>query len=327
MPLTTLAKLQFLTLPFNKINGLQAVFKESYNKKGASALFFIAFNKVLVYIVMLQIINNSMKHFIYKTTHKNGKYYIGRHSTDNLNDGYIGSGKWVSQIKQKEDLQREILEFVDSFELLVQKENEYLTEHYGKPNCMNMSNTGTGAATGDANPMKQDKVRAKFQGDKHWTAKYPNRVESISGDNHWMKVNVDAKEKFLENHPNLDGRNAKLAYAKGTHISITNNPSTVNAKNGTHHWQHGKSPNHDGKLNKKLVAEGTHNFLGSDLNDKRVAEGTHNFLGSDANLKRLAEGTHPSQKKQTCEHCTKTVSIGMYKRWHGTNCKKKNDLA
>lgn len=34
-----------------------------------------------------------MYHFIYKTTNiRNKKYYIGRHSTTNLHDGYLGSG-------------------------------------------------------------------------------------------------------------------------------------------------------------------------------------------------------------------------------------------
>ena len=55
-----------------------------------------------------------MKHFIYKTTHVNGKYYIGRHSTENINDGYIGSGKWPISIKDKSSLTREIIEFVDN---------------------------------------------------------------------------------------------------------------------------------------------------------------------------------------------------------------------
>jgi len=267
-------------------------------------------------------INNCMKHFIYKTTHVNGKYYIGRHSTNNLDDGYIGSGKWPRSIKDKTELSREILEFAPNSDALKIKEAEYLTEHYGNPNCMNLTIDPMGFNSDD-NPMKNPKIAAKVSGENHWSNINPKKFkEAFSGDNHWMNKDPERKEDFIKNNPNLDGRNAKLAHARGTHNSITNNPSTVNAKNGTHHWQHGKSPNHDGKLNKKLVAEGTHNFLGSDLNDKRVAEGTHNFLGSDANLKRLAEGTHPSQKKQTCEHCDKTISIGMYKRWHGANCKK-----
>jgi hypothetical protein len=275
---------------------------------------------------MQQIINKIMKHFIYKTTHINGKYYIGRHSTNNIDDGYIGSGIWVTEIKDKSSLTREILEYANSFEELVQLENLYLTEHYGQPGCMNMSNKSTGAATGLANPMTREEVRMKFQGDNHWTIKHPELLKKISGDHHWMNKDDKAKQKFLNNHPNKDGRNAKLAYERGNHNSITNNPSTINSKNGTHHWQNGNSPNYEGKLNKKLIEEGCHNFLGPETNQKRVDEGTHNFLGSASNLKRLQEGRHPSQKKQTCEHCKKTVSIGMYKRWHGDNCKLKGNI-
>ena len=263
-----------------------------------------------------------MKHFIYKTTHPNGKYYIGRHSTTNLEDGYLGSGKWVSQIKKKDKLVREIIEFVDSLEELIIKEDEYLAEHYGKLNCMNMSNKSTGAATGLANPMHREEVKSKFQGLNHWTYKNPELIQKISGDAHWMNQDIEAKEKFLENHPNKDGRNAKQAMKNGTHNSITNNPSTINAQNGTHHWQNGQAQNYEGKLNKKLIEEGRHNFLGKETNQKRIDEGTHNFVGSAANLKMLAEGTHPSQQKMTCS-CGKSVSAGMYKRWHGDNCKKR----
>lgn len=264
----------------------------------------------------------TMKHFIYKTTHKNGKYYIGRHSTTDIDDGYLGSGRWVSQIKDKTTLSREILEYADTEESLILLEERYLTDHYGKPECMNMSNKGTGWATGDANPMNNPDTREKISGENHWLNKRPELRDKITGEHHWMNQNPNAKEEFLNNHPNKDGRNAKLAYERGTHNSITNNPSTVNAMNGTHHWQNGKSPNYQGKLNKKLVEEGRHNFLGPELNKKRVEAGTHNFVGSEANLKRLAEGRHPSQMKKTCEHCGKTASVGMYKRWHGTNCKQ-----
>ena len=270
-------------------------------------------------------INNCMKHFIYKTTHTNGKYYIGRHSTENLDDGYVGSGKWVSQIKNKETLTREILEFVDSFDELVQRETEYLKEHFGNSKCMNMSNASTGWATGQANPMNNPDTLAKLSGDNHWTQSDPLYHEKISAPQKRM-VSDGTHNLLGDKNPNKDGRNAKLAYERGTHNSITNNPSTVNAEKGTHHWQNGKSPNYQGKLNKKLIAEGRHNFQGPALNNTRVKAGTHNFLGADANLKRLAEGRHPSQQKVTCQHCGKTVSVGMHKRWHGNNCKTLNTI-
>jgi hypothetical protein len=263
-----------------------------------------------------------MKHFIYKTTHTNGKYYIGRHSTTNLDDGYIGSGLWPSSIKDKTTLTREVLEYVDTFERLVELEDQYLLEHYGKPNCMNMSNKSTGWAVGSANPMNNPKSLAKISGENHWLNKNPMLREKITGDNHWMNKDPERKEDFIKNNPNLDGRNAKIAMKNGKHNSITNNPSTINALNGTHHWQNGKAPNYAGKLNKKLIEEGRHNFLGPDTNQKRIDEGTHNLVGSAANLKMLAEGKHPSQRKMTCS-CGKTVSTSMYKRWHGDNCKMK----
>lgn len=189
-----------------------------------------------------------MKHFIYKTIHKNGKYYIGRHSTDNIDDGYIGSGKWPLSIKDRNDLSREIIEFTDTVEQLIEAENRYLKEHFGKEGCM-------------------------------------NHVMSAVG--------FDASE---------------------------NNPSKIRSRKGKHQWQDGKSPNAHGKLNKQLVNEGKHNFLGPKVNHKRISEGTHNFLGADLNKSRLAAGTHPSQKIMTCT-CGKTVSVGMFKRWHGENCK------
>jgi hypothetical protein len=265
-----------------------------------------------------------MIHIIYKTTHKNGKYYIGRHSTNNLDDGYLGSGKWIRAIKDKSSLTREVIEYGENEENLLVLEGKHLLEHYGKPNCMNRTVDPIGFNSKN-NPMKNPKVASKISGDNHWSHKHPEKhKEKFSGDAHWMNKNPEAKQRFIENNPFLDGRNSKLATSRGHNIFQTNNPSIWRSKQGIHHWQNGKSPNANGKLNKKLIAQGKHNFLGPDLNNKRIAEGTHNFIGSESNLKRLAEGRHPSQIKNTCEHCGKVSSIGMYKRWHGDNCAAKN---
>lgn len=262
-----------------------------------------------------------MEHFIYRTVHKNGKYYIGRHSTHDINDGYIGSGRWPLSIKNKSDVTREILEWANSVDELIELEGRYLAEHYGRPECMNMTPNPLGFDS-EHHPMKDPEVAAKIAGENHWSRKNPEKI--VKGDEHWLRQNTEAREAFLENHPNKDGRNAKLAMERGTHINLgENNPSKQRSRKGIHQWQHGKSPNFDGKLNTQRVESGSHNWLGPESNQKRIDEGTHNFLGSSANERMLAEGKHPSQIKITCEHCGATSSKGMHVRWHGDNCKHK----
>ena len=265
-------------------------------------------------------INNYMKYyFIYKTTHRNGKYYIGRHTTDNLDDGYIGSGKWPESIKDTSLLTREILEYCDNEQTLVKLEGEYLSEHFGKPNCMNMTPDPIGFNT-DNNPMKDPSVVVKISGDNHWLSKNPERKQEIS-DRQKQKY-VNDIHNWSENHPNKDRSISRKTAANGRNIFQTNNPSIWRSEQGIHHWQNGNSPNAGGKLNKKLIAEGRHNLVGPEHNRLMIAEGKNPWVGSEGNNKRLAEGTHPSQQKRVCEHCGKTVSIGMYARWHGSQCSK-----
>lgn len=73
-----------------------------------------------------------MYYFIYKTTNKiNGKYYIGMHKTNVLEDGYLGSGKYFRRALEKygkENFEREILEYCNSDEEMYLAEARYITE-------------------------------------------------------------------------------------------------------------------------------------------------------------------------------------------------------
>ena len=88
-------------------------------------------------------------HYIYKTTCLvTNKYYIGMHSTDNLEDGYQGSGKrlWYSINKYgHENHQTEILEFLPSREDLKARERELVNEQLLEDKmCMNLAIGGEG---------------------------------------------------------------------------------------------------------------------------------------------------------------------------------------
>lgn len=71
-------------------------------------------------------------HYIYKTTCKvTGKFYVGMHSSDSLDDGYLGSGKILGYSRKKygdENHVREILEFCSSRDELKQREKEIVCE-------------------------------------------------------------------------------------------------------------------------------------------------------------------------------------------------------
>jgi hypothetical protein len=88
-------------------------------------------------------------HYIYKTTCSiTSRFYIGMHSTDDLNDGYKGSGKrlWYSIRKHgRENHSTEILEFCPSRNDLKLREAKIVNEELlDNEQCMNLKLGGEG---------------------------------------------------------------------------------------------------------------------------------------------------------------------------------------
>ena len=75
-----------------------------------------------------------MYYYVYKIINKiNNKEYIGFHSTNNLDDGYMGSGKALIRAVEKygiENFEKTILEMFDTKEAALQREAELVNQDY-----------------------------------------------------------------------------------------------------------------------------------------------------------------------------------------------------
>lgn len=139
-----------------------------------------------------------MYHYTYLLRLKNSdSYYVGRHSTTDLDDGYKGSGRWPSSIKDRSRIVVEILEFHETLVDAKLAEEKLLGEHIGNDNNMNFNNRSCGFSSGDLNPMRNPEIAAK-------NAAAQRGVSRGEQPNHWTK-NPSNKERvgkaFRENNP------------------------------------------------------------------------------------------------------------------------------
>lgn len=105
-------------------------------------------------------------HYIYKTINLvNGKYYYGMHSTDNLNDDYIGSGQMLWHAIKKygrENFKKEILEFFPDRSSLKEREKLIVNEDLVRdPVCMNLTIGGQGGFHSDEEQFKRSSSGGK----------------------------------------------------------------------------------------------------------------------------------------------------------------------
>lgn len=147
-------------------------------------------------------------HYIYKITcNVTNRYYIGMHSTDNLDDGYFGSGKrlWFSiNYHGKDNHTKEILEFLPNRLILKEREKEIVNkELITDVLCMNLKEGGEGGFTSEEHRTKFIDGR-----NKTWTKEHRDKkVWLFKNDEKWAKNFGDIMRKNGLGNKSLTGKN------------------------------------------------------------------------------------------------------------------------
>jgi len=236
-----------------------------------------------------------MYYIIYRTSSPGGKYYIGRHSTTNLDDGYLGSGNWVKSIKDKSTLTREIIVFAESKSELKILEEQFIKKSFNDPNNMNFSDKSTGWPTGDLNWARSPEAkRIKSKRKKGLSLEAEHGLE---------KANL-IRQKMSDSRTGMK----------------TNKPA----------WNRSITPT---DITKSRIAESINNWMStlSELERKEKfgqpgdKNGFFNKTHSESTITHLKEKQKllRQNNRLTCPHCSKNIDKPNYARYHGDNCKLK----
>jgi hypothetical protein len=132
------------------------------------------------------------------------------HSTSDLKDGYIGSGKRLRYAIKKygvENFKFEILEFCEDREKLIKREKNLITEaHINDENCYNLKYGGLGGGK-FYSPEHQFKCsqaagvkhRERLQNDEQYRLNYSQKLSSANKKGHREKIRKSIQEIYSWN--------------------------------------------------------------------------------------------------------------------------------
>lgn len=260
-----------------------------------------------------------MYHYIYKVSDNKGRFYVGRHSTINLEDNYLGSGKWIRGIKDKSCLKKDIIEFVENFEDLLEKERTLISEFINDPLNMNFSDNSCGFGCGDRNPARSEKEK-KRRSEYNWMKSEEGR--------RWVSKNNPSKKESVKKKRR---EKAKEQWNKKTH-NFQNDDVITRKKASTTERNKKNNPMFDKNVCEKVSSKlkenyknGTHNFCDPKNREKVSRVNRERLLTNENPMKNKSISIlfQKSKDKVICPHCKKTGGKPVMMRYHFDKCKSK----
>lgn len=190
-----------------------------------------------------------MYYLIYQITNLiNGKIYIGKHQTSNLDDEYFGSGNLIKRaIKKygKDNFKKEILYFCNSIEEMNNLENNLVTEDFVKRN---------------------DTYNITIGGQGGW---YHINTLEINTNRLGKKHSDKTKLKMSESHKNYQHSEETKNKISKSHLG----KSTVRTEEGRKR----QSERQKNATYNKICKCCGKNFVGTGLNSKFCSDGCKNI--------------------------------------------------
>jgi group I intron endonuclease len=144
--------------------------------------------------------------FVYLTTNTiNGKQYVGDHSSDTINDEYLGSG-YLLKIKLKEygkeNFERKILEFFNNREEAFNAQEKYIKQYNTlAPNGYNLSPKGGHNVKGCFSEETKKKLSISGKGKNKGQIPWNRGLKNCYTTEVIMKLRQNGKKYAGENNP------------------------------------------------------------------------------------------------------------------------------
>jgi hypothetical protein len=250
-------------------------------------------------------------YILYKTINLlNYKTYIGIHKTNNLDDGYLGSGFALVKAVEKygrESFKREILEFCNSYDELLELEKVYVDLEWVKDKSNYNLKTG-GQSSGILSDESKKKISETLK--RRYESGEIDRREGVFRYN----ITSEIKEKI--------SKTLKERYRNQEHHFKGVEPWNKGLKGVQVGWNKGLKlePMTDEEKEKR-----------SKTLKERYRNQEHHSKGVEPwnkGLKGVQEAWNKGIKmeKIECPHCGKLSDKANAKRWHFDNCKLKSNL-
>jgi hypothetical protein len=281
---------------------------------------------------------------------------VGDHSTNNLDDGYLGSGRPYFQRALnkygKQNFKKEILEFFDTKQEAFDAQEKWINVYKSLiPNGYNISPKGghfskgsmsesTKKKIGNANKIslrgkKQPKdlvekraskmrgIPSKLKGVKQ----SPESILKRSNSNRGKKRSEEIKEKMKEAQKNRkaisDETRLKMSMAK-KNIKLSLEHKNKISKSLKGKPAHNKGISHSNETKRKISESNKGKIVSEETRKKMSISAKGRKKSPEHAAKCAAAHLGKKMPRTVCEFCNKEIAINMYVRFHGNNCKKRN---